>query len=139
MYTTAEIHTHLPYPKHFKLEHSYDGSTFDGSLLIDVDNYWDIVGNQHIQGPGPTAVSSEVDYLLSGSTYANANHNLVESQLKYNNNKKPVPSFLTVASFVTFSESLSSVVTPTTKVPSVRQPSLSTAQHTVILVTAPKM
>jgi hypothetical protein len=39
--TTAEIHTHLglPCPKHFKLAHSYDGSTFDGSLLIGVDNH----------------------------------------------------------------------------------------------------
>lgn len=81
----AKVHTHhvpfknLPYLKHLKFAHSYDGSPFDISLLIGVDHYWDIVGNDIIRGPGPVAVSSKIGYLLSGPTHSNVKHNHVSS------------------------------------------------------------
>ena len=39
---------------------------FEISLLIGVDHYWKLVGNQIIRGDGPTAVNSKLGYLLSG-------------------------------------------------------------------------
>jgi hypothetical protein len=54
----AKIHSHqvpiknLPYLQHLKLAQSYDGSSFEVSLLIGVNHYWDIVGNNIIRGPG---------------------------------------------------------------------------------------
>lgn len=69
----------LPYLKHLKFAHSYDGSPFDISLLIGVDQYWDIVGNDIIRGPGPVAVSSKIVYLLSGPTHSSAKYNHVVS------------------------------------------------------------
>ncbi|XP_062616210.1 uncharacterized protein LOC134277925 [Saccostrea cucullata] len=81
----AKIHTHqvpiknLTYLKRLKLAHSYDGSTFDVSLLIGVDHFWDIVGNDIIRGSGPTAVSSKIGYLLSGPTHSSVKHNHVAS------------------------------------------------------------
>lgn len=81
----AKIHKHhvpiknLPHLKHLKLAHSYDGKTFDISLLIVIDHYWDIVGNDIIRGPGPVTVSSKIGYLLSGPTHSSARHNHVAS------------------------------------------------------------
>lgn len=66
----TKVHTYhvpiknLPYLKHLKFAHSYDGSPFDISLLIGVYHYWDIVGNDIIRGPGPVAESSKIGYLL---------------------------------------------------------------------------
>ncbi|XP_065927673.1 uncharacterized protein [Magallana gigas] len=81
----AKVHTYhvpiknLPYLKHLKFAHSYDGTPFDISLLIGVDHYWDIVGNDIIRGPGPVAVSSKIGYPLSGPTHSNVKHNHVSS------------------------------------------------------------
>ncbi|XP_064622006.1 uncharacterized protein LOC135484434 [Lineus longissimus] len=40
--------------------------TFEISLLIGADHYWNIVGNHNVRGKGPIAVSSKLGYLLSG-------------------------------------------------------------------------
>jgi hypothetical protein len=134
--TAAEIHTHLPYQKPLELAHSYDGSTFDGSLLIGVNHdCWEIIGNQHIQSPRPSAVSSEVGYLLSGSEHSKANHTLVASELKTNKGIT-IPSFSTVASSMTLSSVAKPTATiPTTEAPPVRQPILSPSLLTVTLDT----
>lgn len=42
--------------------------TFEINLLIGADYYWEIVGNDIVRGPGPTAISSKLGYLLSGPT-----------------------------------------------------------------------
>ena len=41
--------------------------TFEISLLIGADFSWQIVGDQTVRGDGPTAVSSSIGYLLSGT------------------------------------------------------------------------
>ena len=59
--------TTLPYLRGLKLAHPLtDDESFNISLLIGADKYWEIVGNQVIRGNGPTAVQSKVGYLLSG-------------------------------------------------------------------------
>ena len=48
----------LPYLRHLTLAHPMsEDKQFDISLLIGVDYYWEIVGNDVIRGNGPTAVS----------------------------------------------------------------------------------
>ena len=57
----------LPYLRHLTLAHPMsEDKQFDISLLIGVDYYWEIVGNDVIRGNGPTAVQSKLGYLLSG-------------------------------------------------------------------------
>ncbi|XP_060554089.1 uncharacterized protein LOC132715133 [Ruditapes philippinarum] len=59
--------TALPYLRGLKLVHPVtDDDTFNISLLIGADKYWDIVSNRVIRGNGPTAVQSKIGYLLSG-------------------------------------------------------------------------
>ena len=41
--------------------------SFEIFLLINADHYWDFVGDHTIRGNGPTAVSSKLGYLPSGS------------------------------------------------------------------------
>ena len=38
------------------------------SLLVDADHYWDVVEDEIVRGPSPTAAKSRIGYLLSGST-----------------------------------------------------------------------
>lgn len=45
-------------------------STFQISMLIGADFYWDIVEDHVIRGNGPTAVKSKIGYLLSGPVHA---------------------------------------------------------------------
>ncbi|XP_053407993.1 uncharacterized protein LOC123531067 [Mercenaria mercenaria] len=57
----------LPYLRDLKLAHPVtDDDTFDISLVIGADKYWDIVENEVVRGCGPTAVKSKIGYLLSG-------------------------------------------------------------------------
>ena len=57
----------LPHLRCLALAQPITGDTqFDVSLLIGVDYYWQIVGDEVIRGNGPTAVESKLGYLLSG-------------------------------------------------------------------------
>lgn len=57
----------LPYLRGLKLAHHVTGDdTFDISILIGANHFWQIVGNRIIRGNGPTAVSSKIGFLLSG-------------------------------------------------------------------------
>ena len=59
--------THLPYLEGLQLAHPVTRSdSFEISLLIGADRYWDFVGDHRVRGNGPTAVSSKLGYLLSG-------------------------------------------------------------------------
>ncbi|XP_045198527.1 uncharacterized protein LOC123552846 [Mercenaria mercenaria] len=57
----------LPYLRGLKLAHPVtEDETFNISLLIGADKYWEIVGNRVVRGNGPTAVQSKIGYRLSG-------------------------------------------------------------------------
>lgn len=57
----------LKYLQGLKLAHPITmGTTFEISLLVVADYYWQIVGDKNIRGDGPTAVSSRNGYILSG-------------------------------------------------------------------------
>ena len=57
----------LPYLRGLQLAHPVTKSdSFEISLLIGADHYWDLVGDHTVRGDGPTAVSSKLGYLLSG-------------------------------------------------------------------------
>lgn len=57
----------LPHLKGLKLAHPVSADeTFEVSLLIGADHYWDIVQDKVVRGNGPTAVKSKIGYLLSG-------------------------------------------------------------------------
>jgi len=59
----------LPHIRGLKLAHPYtDCETQEISVLIGADYYWSIVGDHIVRGPGPTAISSKLGYLLSGPT-----------------------------------------------------------------------
>ena len=56
--------THL---RRLKLAHPITSDqSFDVSLLIGADHYWDLVEDHVVRGHGPTAVASKIGYLLSG-------------------------------------------------------------------------
>jgi hypothetical protein len=58
----------LPHLKGLTLAHpNVDASSpFSVDLLIGADHYWDVVEDQIVKGPGPTAAKSKIGYLLSG-------------------------------------------------------------------------
>ena len=57
----------LPHLRGLKLAHLITShESFDISLLISEDQYWDLVEDHVIHGPGPTAVDSKLGYLVSG-------------------------------------------------------------------------
>ena len=57
----------LSYLKGLQLAHPVTRSdSFEISLLIGADHYWDFVGDHTVRGNGPTAVSSKLGYRLSG-------------------------------------------------------------------------
>ena len=65
-FLTADIRN-LPHLRDLKLAHPVTSDDqFQISLLIGADHYWDIVENDIIRGPGPTAAKSKIGYLLSG-------------------------------------------------------------------------
>ena len=65
-FLTADIRN-LPHLRDLKLAHPVTtDDQFHISLLIGADHYWDIVENDIIRGPGPTAAKSKIGYLLSG-------------------------------------------------------------------------
>ena len=61
----------LPYLHGLRLAHpGTSDSTFQISMLIGADFYWDIVEDHVIRGNEPTAVKSKIGYLLSGPVHA---------------------------------------------------------------------
>ena len=65
-YTGANVRD-LPHLRGLTLAHvNVDDSPFTVDILIGADHYWDVVGNEVIKGPGPTAAKSKIGYLLSG-------------------------------------------------------------------------
>jgi len=59
--------TDLQYLRGLRLAHPVTmDDTFEISLLIGADFYWQIVGDETVRGGGPTAVNSRIGYLLSG-------------------------------------------------------------------------
>lgn len=67
----TSILTQLPYLNGLRLAHPVTRSdSFEISLLIGADHYWDLVGDHTVRGNGPTAVSSKLGYLLSGPVSA---------------------------------------------------------------------
>ncbi|KAG1668338.1 Ubiquitin-like modifier-activating enzyme ATG7 [Nymphon striatum] len=56
----------LPHIKHLDLAQHITADDVEISLLIGADYYWDIIGDHVVKGPGPTAVSSSLGYVLSG-------------------------------------------------------------------------
>ena len=56
------------YLKDLKLAHSIEKGVLEIDMLIGADYYWSIVEDKIIRGPGPTAVSSKLGFLLSGPT-----------------------------------------------------------------------
>ncbi|XP_063447017.1 uncharacterized protein LOC134726541 [Mytilus trossulus] len=72
----------LPYLKNLKLAHpANNADSFEISLLIGADYYWDIVQDHVIRGNGPTAVASKIGYLLSGPVIRNGEKSLTSSVL----------------------------------------------------------
>ncbi|XP_071161141.1 uncharacterized protein [Mytilus edulis] len=72
----------LPYLKDLKLAHpTNNADSFEISLLIGADYYWDIVQDHVIRGNGPTAVASKIGYLLSGPVIRNGEKSLTSSIL----------------------------------------------------------
>jgi hypothetical protein len=66
---------HLKYLQGLKLAHPFSmDTTFDISLLVGADFYWQIVGDKIIRGDGPTAVSSRVGYFLSGQLHVECSY-----------------------------------------------------------------
>ncbi len=67
-FLTAEIRN-LPHLNGLKLAHPMTTDDhFHISLLIGADHYWDVVEDEIVRGPGPTAAKSRIGYLLSGPT-----------------------------------------------------------------------
>lgn len=72
----------LPYLKDLKLAHPVNNAdSFEISLLIGADYYWDIVQDHVIRGNGPTAVASKIGYLLSGPITKNEKKSSTSSVL----------------------------------------------------------
>ena len=72
-YTGANVRD-LPHLKGLSLAQiNVDDSPFRVDFLIGADHYWDIVENEVIKGPGPTAAKSKIGYLLS-DPLSNSNH-----------------------------------------------------------------
>ncbi|XP_071136873.1 uncharacterized protein [Mytilus edulis] len=64
----------LPHLSGLKLaDYVHSGDRFEINLLIRADHYWDIIEDKVIRGNGPTAVQSNIGYLLSGSMNRNIN------------------------------------------------------------------
>ena len=64
-YTGANVRE-LPHLKGLSLAQNVDDSPFTVDILIGADHYWNIVENEVVKGPGPTAAKSKIGYLLSG-------------------------------------------------------------------------
>ena len=68
--------TQLPHLRGLPLGHSVmRDDSFKISLLIGSNHYWDIVEDHIIRGNGPTAMSSILGYLLSGTLPMEEHHN----------------------------------------------------------------
>ncbi|XP_074651591.1 uncharacterized protein LOC141906246 [Tubulanus polymorphus] len=55
---------------------TYTDYSYDLSILIGADYYWQLVENETVRGNGPTAVASKLGYLLSGPIVGQTKHNL---------------------------------------------------------------
>lgn len=76
--TPLQTHMHqsigdLPHLRGLKLAHPITSDeSFEVSLLIGADHYWDLIEDHVIRGHGPTAVASKIGYLLSGPLQASS-------------------------------------------------------------------
>ncbi|XP_074658424.1 uncharacterized protein LOC141911298 [Tubulanus polymorphus] len=68
----------LDYLNGLQLAHplTYTDYSYDLSILIGADYYWQLVENETVRGNGPTAVASKLGYLLSGPIVGQTKHNL---------------------------------------------------------------
>ena len=65
--TVSHIYRSIPYLQKLPLAHPVTGDeNFEISVLIGADYYWKFVQDHIVQGDGPTAVKSQLSYLLSG-------------------------------------------------------------------------
>ncbi|XP_071141877.1 uncharacterized protein [Mytilus edulis] len=65
------IDTQNGYLRGLKLAHTMtQQDSFEISLLVGADHYWNIVEYHIVRRNGPTAVKSKIGYLLSGPTYS---------------------------------------------------------------------
>ncbi|XP_071135358.1 uncharacterized protein [Mytilus edulis] len=72
------INRGLNYLRGLKLAHPVtQEESFEISLLIGADYYWDLVENEVVRGNGPTAVKSKLGFLLSGSIRDKSEHALI--------------------------------------------------------------
>ncbi|XP_071145169.1 uncharacterized protein [Mytilus edulis] len=79
---TKYLTRNLPYLKDLKLAHpANNADSFEISLLVGADYYWDIVQDHVIRGNGPTAVASKIGYLLSGPVIRNGKKSFTSSVL----------------------------------------------------------
>ncbi|XP_063408992.1 uncharacterized protein LOC134692470 [Mytilus trossulus] len=80
------IDTQNGYLRGLKLAHTMtQQDSFDISLLVGADHYWDIVEDHIVRGNGPTAVKSKIGYLLSGPTYSKKTNTSKTSNTEYGN------------------------------------------------------
>jgi len=85
----------LPYLNGLNLAHRVTSDTsFQISLLVGADHYWDFVEDRVVRGNGPTAVKSKIGYLLSSpmpptSQKPTEKHILKLSASCASNNSKP--------------------------------------------------
>ncbi|XP_063417047.1 uncharacterized protein LOC134699374 [Mytilus trossulus] len=80
------IDTQNDYLRGLKLAHTMtQQDSFDISLLEGTDHYWDIVEDHIVRGNGPTAVKSEIGYLLLGPTYSKKTNTSKTSNTEYGN------------------------------------------------------
>ena len=77
------------YLKVLPLTNHVAADDFEIDLLIGADYYWDIVENNTVRGPGPTAVASKLGYLLSGPS--NLNDVSVLNTMIYTTMMSPAP------------------------------------------------
>ena len=72
------INRGLSHLRGLKLAHTVtQEESFEISLLIGADYYWDLVENEVVRGNGPTAVKSKLGFLLSGSIRDKSEHALI--------------------------------------------------------------
>ena len=63
----------IPHLRGLPLAHPVTlNENFETSLLIGADHYWDIGEDTVIRGQGPTAVTSKLGYLVSGTVQTNS-------------------------------------------------------------------
>ena len=82
-FATVNLHS-LPHLKGLRLAHPItDEQSFEVDLLIGADQYWNVVEDQIIKGPGPTAAKSKIGYLLSGPVPSSNQSSTLNANILY--------------------------------------------------------